>query len=71
VTRNVKLVAVVPEPGETDAFVRLPLSGQLMARTDVGNASSDKLNHVESASAPTRVIRYRCGTRRGNADSGT
>jgi hypothetical protein len=69
VTENVKLVDVVPDPGETDGPVRLPLSGQLTARTGAGTASSDALINAVSAIAPTSVILDRCRAGRVKADS--
>ena len=39
-TENVNVVDVEPDPGDTDGSVRLPLSGQLTARTEAGNTAS-------------------------------
>jgi hypothetical protein len=66
VTEKVKLVDVVPDPGDTDGPVRLPLSGQETARADAGNANSDMLNQTVSASPPTRDLRYRRRAAPGN-----
>ena len=65
-TENVKFVAVVPEPGETDGSVRLPLSGHVTARTGVTNPVKDAENKPARANAPTsqrrRLRRCACGS---------
>jgi spermidine/putrescine transport system ATP-binding protein len=51
VTLKVKAVVVVPDPGETDGPVRLPLSGQVTARTEAGNQVMEAASIVASAIA--------------------
>ncbi len=52
-----KLVAVVPVVGETEAPSRVPLSGQPMARTGVTNPMSDTTNQVVNAKVPKTIVR--------------
>jgi hypothetical protein len=59
VTVKVNGVAVVPDPGETEAPSRLPLSGQPMARTGVTKPMSDTASHVVNAKLPKTIERGR------------
>jgi hypothetical protein len=58
VTRNVKVVAVVPVPGDA-----LPLPTEIvvhdLARTGVANPRRDALNKLVSASIPKKLIQIR------------
>jgi diguanylate cyclase (GGDEF)-like protein len=57
VTENVKLVDVVPEPGEADPFVRLPLSGHDTASTGTTNIGSSVKSETPTAIAIARSSR--------------
>jgi hypothetical protein len=65
---KVKAVAEVPDPGETEAPSRLPLSGQLMAMTGVTKPMSDTASHVVNANVPKTIERGR--VREGRDESG-
>ena len=52
-----KFVAEVPDAGETEPAVRLPLSGQVTARTGATKAPRDIANEIASAMAPRKLAR--------------
>lgn len=64
-TENVKVVPVVPDPGETVGSVRLPLSGQLTARADAGNTASATSSDSVTVAAPASLRPCRFSERRG------
>jgi hypothetical protein len=63
-TENVNVVAVVPDPGDTDGSVRLPLSGQVTARTAAGNTASATSSDSVTVAAPASLRPCRLSERR-------
>jgi hypothetical protein len=60
VTEKVKFVAVVPDPGDTEGPVMLPLSGHVAARTGLAKTARDATSQLLSAMALKKVARVRC-----------
>ena len=67
-TENVKVVAVVPVPGDTDGSVRFPLSGQVTAMTAAGNQVREATTSDVTANAPTNRLRKRCRLSNGRPE---
>jgi len=49
----------VPDPGDTEGPVMLPLSGHVAARTGLAKMARDATSQLLSAMAPRKVARVR------------